>query len=393
MQKRHPLAYINQVFKGRALSLSTYKKEMLAILLAVKKWYQYLLGRRFTIRTDQRSLKFLLDQRFREKSQQPWLIKLVGFDYIVEYKKGTNNKVADAISRRDEEVRGLGRQCKVTSVVEPEWLDQVRTMVNQSPDFQELHAKVDKGSLSPSQYQKVNGVWCYKERVRLEPTTELHHTIFLDHHASLGGGHSGFHRTLWRIKQSFWWQGMKNFVREAIRECEVCQRNKGENVASPGLLSPLPLPNKVWEDVSMDFVDGLPPSQGKTIIMVVVDRLSKFAHFVALHHPYTTPKVAQIFLEEIVSLYSYPKTIVSNHDTIFLSAFCIKLFKLQGTQLHHSSAYHPQSDGQTERINQSLECYLRCFCNLKPSEWKKWFPWAIFWHNTTWNSSTGFTPY
>lgn len=222
---------------------------------------------------------------------------------------------------------------------------QVRTMVNQSPYFKEIQGKVEQGKLSSSRYRKVNGVWFYKERVLLDPDAEFCHTIFRDHHTSPGGGHSGYHRTLRRIKSSFWWTGMKDFVRKAIREYEVCQRNKNETVAPPSLLQPLPLPDKVWEEISMDFVHGLPTSQEKTVIMVVVDWFSKFAHFVALQHPYTAPKVAQIFFEEIFSLYGLPKAIVSDRDTIFLDAFWSELFKLQGTQLNLSSTYHPQSNG------------------------------------------------
>lgn len=130
-----------------------------------------------------------------------------------------------------------------------------------------------------------------------------------------------------------------------------------------------------------------------SLILVVVDRYSKFTYFVAIQHPYIASKIAQVFFEEVFRLYGMPKAIVSDRDPIFLSTFWSELFKLQGTQLNLSSAYHPQSDGQTERVNQSLECYLRCFCSLKPSEWQKWIPWAMFWHNTTWKSATGFTPY
>lgn len=114
---------------------------------------------------------------------------------------------------------------------------------------------------------------------------------------------------------------MKGYVCQSIREREVCQRNKSETVAPPELLSPLPLPENVWEEISMDFVDSLPPSQGKTVIMVVVDHFSKFAHFVIMQHPYTAPKVAQIFFDEIFSLYGLPKAIVSDRDAIFLSVF------------------------------------------------------------------------
>lgn len=142
----------------------------------------------------------------------------------------------------------------------------------------------------------------------------------------------------------------------------------------------------------MDVVEGLPNSQGKDAIMVVVDCYSKFAHFVPLQHPLTAPKVAQTFFEEVFSLYGLPKSIVSDRDPIFLGSFWSELFKLQGTKLNHSSSYHPQSDGQTERINQCLECYLHCFCGTRPNDWKKWIPWAMYWHSTTWKSATRFTP-
>lgn len=368
---------------------------MLTILLAVQKWRPYLLGRKFIIRTDQRSLKFLLDQRFRQESQHPWLLKLSGFDYVVEYKKGVKNKVADALSRRNEnEVEEVKTySCRATSVVEPKWLTEVRDMVAHSPFFVGIHKKYEEGSLSPTKYKKIEGVWFYKGRVLIDPNSTLCSTIFHDHHEAQGGGHSGYNRTLRRIKLSFWWPGLKNFILRAIKEYVVCQRNKGENVAPPGLLSPLPLPERVWEEISMDFVDGLPLSQGKSTILVVVDRYSKFTYFVAIQHPYIASKIAQVFFEEVFRLYGMPKAIVSDRDPIFLSTFWSELFKLQGTQLNLSSAYHPQSDGQTERVNQSLECYLRCFCSLKPSERQKWIPWAMFWHNTTWKSATGFTPY
>lgn len=145
----------------------------------------------------------------------------------------------------------------------------------------------------------------------------------------------------------------------------------------------------------MDFIDRLALSQGKSAILVVVDRYSSLPSVAipSFQHPYTAPKIAQIFFEEVFHRYGMPKAIVSDRDPVFLSTFWSELFKLQGTKLNLSSAYHPQSDGQTECVNQCLEAYLRCLCSLKPSEWRKWIPWAIFWYNTTWKSATGFTPY
>lgn len=128
----------------------------------------------------------------------------------------------------------------------------------------------------------------------------------------------------------------------------------------------------VWEEISMDFVEGLPVSYGKTTIWVIVNRLSKFAHFKPLKHPFSAAQLAKIFFKVIVKLYGIPISITSDRDRIFTSDFWSELFKLQGTKLQLSSTYYPQTDGQTERVNQYLKVYLRCFCNTKPVEWSNW---------------------
>lgn len=134
----------------------------------------------------------------------PWLLKLVGYDYIVEYKKGVKNKVVDALSRRDEEaIEDANTIYRAVSIVEPKWLTEVKQMMEQSSFFQELQKKADQGILSTSKYKKLNGILFYKGRVLLDPTSELCRTIFHDHHAALGAGHSGYHRTPHRIKLSF----------------------------------------------------------------------------------------------------------------------------------------------------------------------------------------------
>ena len=186
---------------------------------------------------------------------------------------------------------------------------------------------------------------------------------------------------------------MTKEVQKFIREYTICQACKYDHHSPYGLLQPLPIPNGVWEDISMDFVEGLPKSHGKDVIWVVIDRLSKYAHFIALAHPYSAEIVAQSFLDNISKLHGLPRSIVSDRDPIFLSSFWQSLFSVLETDLLLSLAYHAQIDGQTEVLNRCLEQYLRCMCLSSPKEWSKWLPLAEFWYNTTFHSAIQLTPY
>jgi hypothetical protein len=164
-----------------------------------------------------------------------------------------------------------------------------------------------------------------------------------------------------RLASHFWWSSMSKDIRLFVSHCLICQQAKSATTALAGLLQPLPIPSQIWEDVSMDFITGLPPSNGFTVIMVVVDRLSKYSHFVPLKSDFTSAKVAEAFLHHVVKLHGFPKSLVSDRDKVFTSSFWKQLFKSSGTTLAMSAAYHPQSDGQTEAVNNCLEMHLRCF--------------------------------
>lgn len=140
-------------------------------------------------------------------------------------------------------------------------------------------------------------------------------------------------------------------------------------------------------------MEGLPKSQNVDTILVVVDRQSKYAHFVGLRHPFTAPSVAAVFIKKIVRLHGFPATIILDRDRVFMSLFWQELFRAQETALLRSTAYHPQTDGQTEVVNKTLESYLRCFIQGKPRYWAKWLSWAEFWYNTNSHSSTKYSPF
>jgi hypothetical protein len=186
---------------------------------------------------------------------------------------------------------------------------------------------------------------------------------------------------------------MKQDIRNFVTECEMCQRNKGEIVKSPGTLQPLPIPSAIWKDISMEFITGLPKLGNKSVIMVVVDHLSKYSHFYALQHPFTASMVAQLFMDQVFKLHGMSHSIVYDRDLTFTSNFWQELFKLQGTQLHLSTTYHPQTDGQIEVVNKCLETYLRCFASEKQHQWAQWLPLAKWWYNTSYHTTARMTPF
>jgi hypothetical protein len=173
----------------------------------------------------------------------------------------------------------------------------------------------------------------------------------------------------------------------------ICQGQKYLTSSPGGLLQPLPIPDRIWEDLSIDFITGLPKSKGYEAILVVVDKLSKYVHFIPPKHPYTAKTIAEVFVKEVVRLHGIPLSIVSDRDPVFMSNFWRELFKLQGTKLRMSTAYHPETDGQTEVVNRCLETYLRCFITDQPRTWANWISWSEYWFNTNHHSATGQTPY
>ena len=158
---------------------------------------------------------------------------------------------------------------------------------------------------------------------------------------------------------------MQKYIQQYVAKCDKCQRNKRENVLTLGLLHALHILNQKWEEISMDFINGLPPSEGKDKILVVVDRLTKFSHFMAIKKIDKAKKIAEVFCKNVYKLHGFPKVIVSDRDAKFNGKFWREFFKQMGTSLNMSSDYHPQTDGQTEVINKCLESYLRCFITDK----------------------------
>ncbi|GJR22850.1 retrotransposon-related protein [Tanacetum coccineum] len=360
-QEGHPIAFLSKTLAPKHQSLAAYEKELLAMVLALQKWRGYLLDRHFKIRTDHFSLIHVLNQRITTPFQAKWLPKLIGFDYEIDYKKGKDNVVADALSR----VQQPGQLFQILLTVDSsELVEAVKATWSSDPALKSMILSLQQGHYKNSRYTWFANELRRKGKLVVGNDEQLRLKLVSHFHESPTGGHSGVQATMKRLAAYFYWKGLKKMVKQQIHLCDICQRNKPDLAAYPGLLQPLQIPTKVWHDISMDFIEALPLSQNKSVIFVVVDRLSKYAHFIPLSHPYIASHVAQAFLDNVYKLHGLPATIVSDRDKVFLSLFWQSLFKMLKVQL----------------------------CE-RPKEWTKWLSLAEYWYNTNFHNSIKTIPF
>ncbi|KAL0456011.1 UNVERIFIED_CONTAM: Retrovirus-related Pol polyprotein from transposon.6 [Sesamum latifolium] len=294
-----PIAYLSKALAAKKLGMSTYEKLSLELLLVVTKWRHYLQGNHFIIRIDKKSRKHILDQRIDSILQQKWVTKLLGLSYEVQYKRGNDNRAANALSRLEHENLELHSGSITTQI--PLWLKSIDAM--SFPEY-----TYEAGVLRRGGWICVGSHGGIREKI-----------IKSLHDAALGG-HSGINGTYQRMRPLFYWPTMRNDV-QTCKDCEA------------------------WPCISMDFIEGLPSSEGKDSILVVVDILTKYSHFLALKHLYTATSIAKIFFDNIYKLHGLPVSIVTDMDKVFTSKFWKELFTLSGVSLDMSTTYHPQSDG------------------------------------------------
>jgi len=329
VQNNRPVAYFSKSLSGKNLMKSTYEKELMAVVLAVQHWRPYLLGRHLVVQTDHKSLKQLLQQKVINGNQQDWLAKLLGYNFDIVYKPGKENRRADSLSRRDDdgEINTL--------VYFPFWADwqAIAAETREDARLKKIVAELQEDPASHPGYSYSQNTLFYGNRLVVAETSGWIPQLLQEFHASPQGGYSGFYKTYRRFAENLYWKGMKGTVQRFVRSCDVCQRQKYLTSSPAGLLQPLPVPERIWDDLSLDFITGLPKLQDFETIMVVVDRLSKYVHFVPLKHPFTARSVAELFVKEIVRLHGVPNSLVSDRDPLFMSQFWQEFFKLQGTKL------------------------------------------------------------
>lgn len=416
MQDGKVIAYASRQLKKHELNYPTHDLELAAVVFALKIWRHYLYGEKCLIYTDHKSLKYLFTQKELNLRQRRWLELIKDYDLVIDYHPGKANVVADALSRKasssstssrasyqsqlavlqDMNVRLRVKSNGVllaTFTVRPSLFDQIRESQKADKELRDEVQKLKKGETSEFRLRE-DDILEFRGRVCIPKDTGLKNAILEEAHSSAYAVHPGSTKMYRTIKENFWWSGMKREIAEFVARCLVCQQVKAEHQQPSGLLQPLPIPEWKWEHITMDFVVGLPhTSQGHDAVWVIVDRLTKTAHFLAINTKYSLERLAKLFIDEVVKLHGVPVSIVSDRDPRFTSQFWPKFHQALGTTLKFSTAYHPQTDGQSERTIQTLEDMLRaCVLDFRGS-WDKHLPLVEFAYNNSFHASIGMAPY
>ncbi|XP_073045319.1 uncharacterized protein [Primulina eburnea] len=352
MQNDKVIAYASRKLKNHELNYPTHDLELGAIVFALAKWRHYLYGKA--------------------------------------------NVVADALSRKiSMACLGMKEEREWVHIhsrghlaglrIEPEFHTRIKQ--NQESDQEVSKLRTDTNFVTNSQ-----GILCYHDRICVP--SSMKKEIMEKSHQSRISIHPGGSKMYQEIKKYFWWKGMKRDIADFISQCLSCQMIKAEHQRPAGLLQPLPIPEWKWDQITMDFVTGLPQLPGGfNSIWVIVDRLTKSAHFIPISHKYGVEKLAELYQKEIIRLHGIPTTIVSDRDPKFTSRLWKKLQECLGTKLNFSTAAHPQTDGQSERTIQILEDMLRA-CTLDfGANWGKHLPLVEFSYNNSYQSSIKMAPY
>ena len=397
----HPVSYLSRKMNRAERNYPIQEQEMLALVYALKKWRHYLFGFEVHAYTDHESLRHWQKYRNLTGRKARWVEVLDEFPVIIHYEPGSSNIVADALSRRPD----LGI-CNL-SISAPTFCVDLTSHYAEDALFSKLITYFKDPSSEPDgsvisliprfTYDSRNGrlYYTYKKSYRLciPRNKELLNQLLNEFHTPKHSAHPGCEKLYNKLRSCFYWPKMQRDIQNFIRRCDSCQRNKPSNRNQRGPLQPLDIPKAPWCSVSFDFIQSLPFSSGFDSIFVVVDRLTKMAHFIPNHSTDSATDVATLFMNRIFSLHGLPRNFVSDRDPKFTSLFWRELFRLLETKLSFSTAAHPESDGQTERMNAVLEVMLRHFVNSNLDNWSELLPSLEFAYNSSPQKSTGFSPF
>jgi hypothetical protein len=368
--KWHPIAYYSRKFTPAKENYDVHDKELMAIVSCLEHWRIYAEScSALTIYTDHKNLVNFTTTKTLNRRQVRWSEMLGQYKFKVVYTPGKDNGRADALSRRPD-IAGT-----------KEVINTAILKVNSD------------GSLGPA--HEINALLT----VRNDVPEELQNAIIRQHHDDPVHGHPGITRTMELIRRNYEFPKMKEKVASLIAQCADCQKNKHSTHAQYGEMQAMELPNEPWADISMDFVTGLPISRDPATnvsynaILVVVDRFTKQAEYIPFRNDYTAVHLAHVINDQIIRHHGIPKSIISDRDKLFTSNFWTTLMAAIGTKRKLSTAYHPQTDGQTERTNRTMKTYIKIYSNYYQDNWVALLPMAQMAYNNKLSESTGQTPF
>jgi hypothetical protein len=416
----HPVAYLSKRLNPAECNYEIYDKELLAIVRCFEQWRPELEGAAFPIQvlSDHKNLQYFTTTKQLSHRQARWAEYLSRFNFQITYIPGNKNTKPDALTRRsqDEPAQEDARRNRRQVLLKPEifklppqqdvlnfsnterTIEQIIVDEYPNDEFIRETSKLIRDGAQRS--TKITLADCklredrlfFQNRLVLPESDELRLKLLRSVHDAPIGGHQGRARTLDLLQREYYWPKMHETVARYVKSCHVCSRSKASRERKQGLLKPLPVPQRRWRDISVDFIVGLPESQGFSNIMVVVDRLSKMFHVIPCSS-ITAPETAKLFLTHVWKLHGLPDTIISDRGSQFISAFWDELTTRLGIDARLSTADHPETDGQTERRNAVIEQYLRAYVTYLQDDWSDWCPMAEFTGNNAPAESTSVTPF
>ena len=392
----HPCAYLSQSFTEAERNYQIYDRELLAVIRAFKAWRHFLLGSPHPVQviTDHQNLTYFRTAQRLNARQARWHVFLGEFNYQITHHPGKGLIQADALSRRTG--HNVGEDDNKDIVVLPDKIftinavnisiqEQIRNLSNEEPP--EWGKKDD--------WAQEDGLLIFKHRVYVPPNNDLRRKIVKLHHDPAVMGHPGIQKTLAFVQREYIWEGMQDFITQYVRGCATCQTCKVNTHPIKPTLMPIPHSGdtRPWQTITIDHITDLPLSNGYDAIQVVVDHdVSKAAIFTPCNKTITATECMRLLWTEVFSLFGFPAKIISDRGPQFASTAFQELHNQLGIHTSLSTAYHPQTDGQTERVNQEIDAALRFYCTTDPEGWSGKLKEFQFAHNTRSHSVTKKSP-